>query len=76
MPAWLTRTSHTVGQWAQTSTRFRLEKWAWIVFTPIALLTGLVNEVAVVSLLSIYALVLAAASAEQAARAKEEEQQQ
>lgn len=65
---------HQLARWAQSSARFRLEKWAWIVFTPLALATGLVNQVAVVSLLSIYALVLAAASAEQAARAKENQQ--
>jgi hypothetical protein len=65
-----------IAAWFQSSTRFRIEKWAWIVFTPVALVTGLVNMVAVVSLLSIYALVISAASAEQAAEAKEAEEEE
>jgi hypothetical protein len=68
------RARERVAAWSQSSARFRLEKWAWLIFTPIALVTGLVNMVAVVSLLSIYALVLAAASAEKAAEAKEAEE--
>ena len=49
--------------------RFRIEKWFWILFVPVAWATGLVNSVAVVSLLSIYALVITAGGAEQAAKA-------
>ena len=49
--------------------RFRIEKWFWILFVPVAWVTGLVNSVAVVSLLSIYALVITAGGAEQAAKA-------
>lgn len=59
-------------KWMQSAMRFRVEKWLWIVFVPIAYFSGLVNSVAIVSLLSIYALVISAASAEQAAEAKEE----
>lgn len=61
-----------IGAWFQTAARYRIEKWVWIVFTPVAIITGLVNQVAVVSLLSIYALALSAAAAEQAAEAKEQ----
>ena len=49
--------------------RYRVEKWFWISFVPVAWGTGLVNSVAVVSLLSIYALVITAGGAEQAAKA-------
>lgn len=49
--------------------RYRVEKWAWILFVPIAWVTGLINSVAVVSLLSLYALILTAGGAEQAAQA-------
>lgn len=49
--------------------RYRIEKWWWIIFVPVAYLTHLVNSVAVVSLLSIYALVITAGGAEQAAKA-------
>ena len=49
--------------------RFRIEKWFWIAFTPVAWFSGLVNLVSVVSLLSIYALILTAGGAEQAAGA-------
>lgn len=49
--------------------RYRAEKWAWIVFTPVAWIMGWVNLVSVVSLLSIYALILTAGGAEQAAEA-------
>jgi hypothetical protein len=49
--------------------RYRLEKWGWILFTPIALYLGWLDIVRVVSLLSIYALVLTAGGAEQAAQA-------
>lgn len=49
--------------------RYRLEKWTWIVFTPVAWTLHWVNLVSVVSLLSIYALILTAGGAEQAAEA-------
>jgi hypothetical protein len=49
--------------------RYRAEKWGWIAFTPVAWFMGWVNLVSVVSLLSIYALILTAGGAEQAAEA-------
>jgi hypothetical protein len=52
--------------------RYMLEKWFWILFVPVAFITGLVNSVAVVSLLSIYALVITAGGAQQAAKASNE----
>lgn len=52
-----------------------MEKWFWIAFAAIAYFTGLVNSVAMVSALSIYALYIGAAAAEQAAEAKDRAEQ-
>jgi predicted CDP-diglyceride synthetase/phosphatidate cytidylyltransferase len=61
-------------QWADkingNPLRFRVEKWFWVVMIVVAISTGLINSVAFVSFLSIYALVLTLAGAEQAAEAR------
>lgn len=62
-----------VSTFLNSALRYRVEKWIWIIFIPIAFVLGWVNQVAVVSLLSIYALVISAAAAEQAAEAKEKQ---
>lgn len=49
--------------------RYRYEKIFWIVMIPVLWITGLIDSVAVVSLLSLYALVITAGGAEQAAQA-------
>ncbi|MDP9011119.1 MAG: hypothetical protein M3O41_00420 [Pseudomonadota bacterium] len=49
--------------------RYRAEKWFWIAFTPVAYFLHWVDLVSVVSLLSIYALILTAGGAEQASQA-------
>lgn len=57
---------------ADKERRYAIEKWFWIASIPVLWVTGLINSVAVVSLLSVYALVLTSAGAEQAARAARE----
>ena len=54
--------------------RYAIEKWFWIATIPVLYLhCGLINSpVAVVSLLSVYALVITAGGAQQAARAAKE----
>lgn len=50
--------------------RFKLEMWFWVIVIPTAFVTGLINSVAFVSFLSLYALVLTLAGAVQAAEAR------
>jgi hypothetical protein len=49
--------------------RFSLEKWFWILFTPVAFATHLVDILAFTAFLSLYAIVLTLSGAQQGATA-------